>query len=67
MLWDNEFSACGGDQPSWEAWPVKIENGAGGVGGLVLHEVILAGWGLPIGMVCSINLLLTVIRRDVQL
>ncbi|QIW95018.1 hypothetical protein AMS68_000536 [Peltaster fructicola] len=40
FLWTN-FSACGGDQPAWEAWPTQQE--------WMLHEVMLAGWGMPIG------------------
>ncbi|ROW02772.1 hypothetical protein VSDG_01889 [Cytospora chrysosperma] len=39
-VWDN-FSAVAGDQPSFEAWPAR--------GDLVLHEVLLAGYGCPIG------------------
>ena len=39
-LWGN-FSAAGGDQPSFEAWPTQRE--------WALHEVMLAGWGMPIG------------------
>ncbi|KAF2167663.1 hypothetical protein M409DRAFT_65801 [Zasmidium cellare ATCC 36951] len=40
FLWSN-FSACGADHPSWEAWPTRKE--------WSLHEVMLAGWGMPIG------------------
>jgi hypothetical protein len=39
-LWEN-FSACAGDHPSWEAWPSQQD--------YALHEVMLAGWGMPIG------------------
>jgi hypothetical protein len=39
-IWEN-FSAVAGDQPSFECWPSK-EN-------FMLHEVLLAGWGCPIG------------------
>ena len=39
-LWSN-FSACGADHPSWEAWPTTKD--------WSLHEVMLAGWGMPIG------------------
>ncbi|KAK3673038.1 hypothetical protein LTR78_007149 [Recurvomyces mirabilis] len=40
FLWTN-FSAAGGDHPSWEAWPTQKE--------YALHEVMLGGWGMPIG------------------
>jgi len=39
--WEN-FSAVAGDQPSFENWPAEK-------GELMLHEVLLAGWGCPIG------------------
>ncbi|KAK0651808.1 hypothetical protein B0T16DRAFT_454228 [Cercophora newfieldiana] len=39
-IWEN-FSAVAGDQPSFEAWPTQKE--------WHLHEVLLAGWGCPIG------------------
>lgn len=40
-IWSN-FSAVAGDQPTFEAWPARRD-------GLALHEVLLAGWGCPIG------------------
>ncbi|TLD19943.1 hypothetical protein PspLS_09486 [Pyricularia sp. CBS 133598] len=39
-IWDN-FSAVAGDQPSFECWPSKKD--------WYMHEVLLAGWGCPIG------------------
>lgn len=39
-IWNN-FSAVAGDQPSFECWPPSPD--------LVLHEVLLSGWGCPIG------------------
>ncbi|RKU42089.1 hypothetical protein DL546_005528 [Coniochaeta pulveracea] len=39
-IWEN-FSAVAGDQPSFECWPTQKE--------WHLHEVLLAGWGCPIG------------------
>ncbi|PMB72349.1 hypothetical protein BM221_002452 [Beauveria bassiana] len=41
-IWDNGFAAIAGDQPAMEAWP-PLNNG------FVLHEWLLAGWGMPIG------------------
>ncbi|KAF2724576.1 hypothetical protein K431DRAFT_217609 [Polychaeton citri CBS 116435] len=40
FLWEN-FSAAGGDHPSFECWPTQKD--------WALHEVMLAGWGMPIG------------------
>lgn len=39
-VWEN-FSAVAGDQPSFECWPSQREYS--------LHEVLLGGWGCPIG------------------
>lgn len=39
-IWEN-FSAVAGDQPSFECWPTQKS--------WHLHEVLLAGWGCPIG------------------
>ncbi|KAL0261448.1 hypothetical protein SLS55_002878 [Diplodia seriata] len=41
-LWDSGFSAIAGDAISWEVYPPKP-------GGIMMHEYILAGWGVPIG------------------
>jgi hypothetical protein len=40
FMWEN-FAACAGDQPGWEAWPTQKDWSC--------HEVMLAGWGMPIG------------------
>jgi hypothetical protein len=39
-IWEN-FAAVAGDHPSFECWPSQKE--------YMLHEVLLAGWGCPIG------------------
>lgn len=39
-IWDH-FSAVAGDQPSFECWPTQKD--------WSLHEVLLAGYGCPIG------------------
>jgi hypothetical protein len=39
-IWEN-FSAVAGDQPGFERWPTPYE--------WSMHEVLLAGWGCPIG------------------
>ncbi|KAH8891565.1 hypothetical protein GQ53DRAFT_687119 [Thozetella sp. PMI_491] len=41
-LWDEGFAAAAGDQPSFEAWPCQDPQ-------YMLHEWVLAGWGMPIG------------------
>ena len=49
-LWDKGFSACAGDAPGWERWPALPAPGeVGGVEMLRLHEIMLNGWGMPIG------------------
>ena len=44
-IWEN-FSAVAGDQPSFERWPFPTGAGAALP---ALHEVLLGGWGCPIG------------------
>lgn len=41
-IWGNEFSAVAGDQPAFEALPFQSKE-------FMLHEWLLAGWGMPIG------------------
>jgi len=48
-LWESGFAACAGDQPGWEAFPIWTEPEVGGLEDLSLHEIMLAGWGMPIG------------------
>lgn len=45
-LWNSQFSACAGDSPSFEAIPKQSR----GIQDLFLHEIMLGGWGMPIGM-----------------
>ncbi|KAJ4406017.1 hypothetical protein N0V91_004901 [Didymella pomorum] len=41
-IWDEGFAAVAGDSVAWEVFPPsKLEP--------VLHEYLLAGWGMPIG------------------
>lgn len=42
-LWDHHFSAVAGDSPSFESFPPSAD------AGFLFHEVLLAGWGCPIG------------------
>ncbi|KAJ4365151.1 hypothetical protein N0V83_008769 [Neocucurbitaria cava] len=52
-FWDTGFAAVGGDSLSFEIYPPQKEYRRGGtsptVPGLFMHEVLLAGWGMPIG------------------
>lgn len=48
FIWEN-FSAVAGDQPSFECWPSARE--------FLLHEVLLAGWGCPIGELFNLEAL----------
>ncbi|KAI2621742.1 hypothetical protein GGR54DRAFT_78116 [Hypoxylon sp. NC1633] len=48
-IW-GRFSAVAGDQPSFEAWPSATSAASPSSAlGFALHEVLLAGWGCPIG------------------
>ncbi|CBQ68393.1 conserved hypothetical protein [Sporisorium reilianum SRZ2] len=42
FLWDHHFAAVAGDSPAFEARPTKQ-------GECMLHETLLAMWGMPIG------------------
>ncbi|KIW78584.1 hypothetical protein Z517_08422 [Fonsecaea pedrosoi CBS 271.37] len=44
-LWDSQFSACTSDAPAFEAIPKRST----GIDDLFLHEILLSGWGMPIG------------------
>jgi hypothetical protein len=41
-LWETGFAAVAGDMPGFEAWPCQNTQ-------YMLHEWLLAGWGMPIG------------------
>ena len=43
--WDSGFAAVASDTVAYEAWPSPRENAHG----VSLHEVLLSGWGCPIG------------------
>ncbi|KAI9743679.1 MAG: hypothetical protein M1818_002995 [Claussenomyces sp. TS43310] len=48
-LWDTGFSAVAGDSTAFESLPFKPEGEPGGLEKVSLHEILLAGWGMPIG------------------
>ncbi|OIW30077.1 hypothetical protein CONLIGDRAFT_654392 [Coniochaeta ligniaria NRRL 30616] len=54
-IWSN-FSAVAGDQPSFECWPTQRS--------WALHEVLLAGWGCPIGELFDLEKLAEQCERE---
>lgn len=48
-LWDNGFSAVAADTVAFERQPFDPAGEPGGLENLGLHEVLLGGWGMPIG------------------
>lgn len=55
-IWEN-FSAVAGDQPSFECWPSQHTD-------FMLHEVLLAGWGCPIGELFDLETLAEECKRQ---
>ncbi|KAK4934478.1 hypothetical protein LTR10_024269 [Elasticomyces elasticus] len=47
-IWDSGISACAGDAVGWEKVPADTSAEAG-LDGMILHELMLGGWGMPIG------------------
>ncbi|KAJ5085476.1 hypothetical protein N7532_010247 [Penicillium argentinense] len=47
-LWETGFAAVAGDQPAFEAWPCQNTM-------YMLHEWLLAGWGMPIGEIFDLE------------
>ncbi|KAK1778390.1 hypothetical protein QBC45DRAFT_328490, partial [Copromyces sp. CBS 386.78] len=63
FLWSH-FSAVAGDQPSLECWPPLATRDPVNSGDqLSLHEVMLAGWGMPIGELFDLEALATECRN----
>lgn len=54
-IWEN-FAAVAGDQPSFEAWPTQKD--------WSLHEVLLAGYGCPIGELFWLEKLAEVCKEE---
>ncbi|KAL1850315.1 hypothetical protein Plec18170_007010 [Paecilomyces lecythidis] len=52
-IWDTGFAAVASDAISFEVYPPKESylrvDGNSSIKGVFMHEVLLAGWGLPIG------------------
>lgn len=64
-LHDSYFSAVAGDAPGFERWP-SLETGPNndGKGGWLLHEYILALWGIPLGEMWDLEGVAEVCRRQ---
>lgn len=51
-IWDSGFAAVASDNSSFEVYPAKkafFRADGQDVEGLLMHETLLAGWGMPIG------------------
>ncbi|KAF2202795.1 hypothetical protein GQ43DRAFT_454883 [Delitschia confertaspora ATCC 74209] len=60
FLWDNQFAAVAGDAPSFERSPPV---GPHADDRFVLHEWLLAGWGMPIGEMFDLERLSETCRK----
>lgn len=60
FLWDNQFAAVAGDAPGFERCPVIGDHVDRRY---VLHEWLLAGWGMPIGEIFDLEALAETCRR----
>jgi len=58
-IWQH-FAAVAGDHPSFECWPAKVP----GKIEKALHEVLLAGWGCPIGELFDLEKLAEECKRQ---
>lgn len=64
-LHDSYFSAVAGDAPGFERWP-SLQTGpdGDGNGGWLLHEYILALWGMPVGEMWDLEGVAEVCKRQ---
>ena len=66
-IWDQGFAAVAGDSISFEVYPPKKSfprgDGEPNIEGLVLHEFLLAGWGMPIGELFDLEGLSSICRE----
>ena len=60
FLWENQFAAVAGDAPAFERSPVTGDHADGRY---VLHEWLLAGWGMPIGEMFDLERLAETCRQ----
>ncbi len=56
-IWDEGFAAVAGDSVSWEVFPASKPD-------FILHEYLLAGWGMPIGEMFDLEGLAEICREE---
>ena len=61
FLWSHQFAAVVGDMPAFERSPVT---GPHADDRFVLHEWLLAGWGMPIGEMFDLEDLSEMCKRE---
>ncbi|KAL2844811.1 putative cyclase-domain-containing protein [Aspergillus pseudoustus] len=61
--WEMGFAAVAGDTNAYEAWPPTESASSDLILPYSLHEVFLAGWGMPIGEVWNLENLASECRR----
>ncbi|KAH6988310.1 hypothetical protein BKA56DRAFT_477729 [Ilyonectria sp. MPI-CAGE-AT-0026] len=62
-LWDSGISAAAGDAPGWERIPNYNSPPEAGLSGYTLHEIMLGGWGMPIGEMFELEALSDLCRE----
>jgi hypothetical protein len=66
-IWDSGFAAVAGDSMSFEVYPPKhsyARDGSEHVKGLFMHEILLAGWGVPIGELLDLDRLSALCKAE---
>ncbi|KAH8689505.1 hypothetical protein BGW36DRAFT_401851 [Talaromyces proteolyticus] len=67
-IWDTGFAAVASDAISFEVFPPQKsyprKDGDSAVEGVFMHEVILAGWGMPIGELFDLEGLAQICREE---
>ncbi|KAK4934569.1 hypothetical protein LTR10_024205 [Elasticomyces elasticus] len=64
FLWNSGIAACAGDAPGWERIPNYNSPAEAGLKGLSLHEIMLGGWGMPIGEMFDLEALSEECKRQ---
>lgn len=67
-IWDEGFAAVASDAVSFEVYPAKERytrgEGKEDVPGLLLHEFLIAGWGMPVGEMFDLEALSERCRQE---
>lgn len=62
-LWTNRVAAVAGDAPAFESWPPQPSRDTNPAsGGFMQHEILLGGWGMPIGEMWYLEHLVEICR-----